>query len=599
MKHALLALFAMFSGLLCGVPLVAQTPSPTPAAAARSGTISGRVLGEDGAPAAFVTVTAYVTGVRQSNSRAVLTDAEGNFSLRDLVPGSYRLNASAPGYVSNNDPAEASTYHLGDTVTLNLVKGGVITGRVTTGTGEPVIALQVSALRTRDAEGKAVPLSYSGHPAFTDDNGVYRIYGLRAGSYLVIANEQGFFFSSMASAFDGDVPVYYPSSTRDTASEVPVTHGSSASGIDLRYRGEAGRVISGKVSGVVEAGNSISITNVSISLRQLASGQQVANGSSMPQAGAAVFELRGIPDGDYEIMAAFYDRVKFAASPWRRVQVRGTDVTGVDLTLTPLASVTGRVVLEAAAPNVKADEQAAQKCTPKRQDALEEVLLRLQRDEGKPGESALTSFVSAEAAPDGKGAFTLNSLQAGRYRMLLSLPSEAWYAKAITLGSAPVAAAPGRRSTVEPNSGGSNLFTLKTGDNLAGVTITLAVGAAALRGQVVSGPDNGKVTAHVRVHLLPAEAAAAEDLLRYAETLAHGDGTFQFKNLAPGKYWLLARLLGEDESRERPTRPLAWDATERARLRREAEAAKQEVELSACQTLADFKLQFTAAGRPR
>jgi hypothetical protein len=45
---------------------------------------------------------------------------------------------------------------LGDNVTLNLVKGGVITGRVLNSVGEPVIAVNMSVIRVRDTEGKSV-----------------------------------------------------------------------------------------------------------------------------------------------------------------------------------------------------------------------------------------------------------------------------------------------------------------------------------------------------------------------------------------------------------------------------------------------------------
>jgi hypothetical protein len=59
----------------------------------------------------------------------------------------------------------------------------------------------------------------------------------------------------------------------------------------------------------------------------------------------------------------------------------------------------------------------------------------------------------------------------------------------------------------------ANLFSFRAGDKLSGVTVTLAEGAASLQGQVVSG--NEKTATRLRVHLVPADQAAAEDLLRY------------------------------------------------------------------------------------
>jgi hypothetical protein len=73
------------------------------------------------------------------------------------------------------------------------------------------------------------------------------------------------------------------------------------------------------------------------------------------------------------------------------------------LALAPLASLSGRVVLEPAAANAN----LAEKCTPKRQAALEEVLLRIQRDE--PQDNLFASLGGSQSAPDEKGAFTLSN----------------------------------------------------------------------------------------------------------------------------------------------------------------------------------------------
>ena len=49
--------------------------------------------------------------------------------------------------------------------------------------------------------------------------------------------------------FDADVPTYAPASTRDEAAEITVRGGEETSNVDIRYRGEPGRIVSGTVTG--------------------------------------------------------------------------------------------------------------------------------------------------------------------------------------------------------------------------------------------------------------------------------------------------------------------------------------------------------------
>jgi hypothetical protein len=55
----------------------------------------------------------------------------------------------------------------------------------------------------------------------------------------------------------------------------------------------------------------------------------------------------------------------------------------------------------------------------------------------------------------------------------------------------------------------------------------------------------------------------------------------------------------DDEFMQREHRPLAWDATSRARLRRDAEAANVNVELQRCQRINDYSLKYLAPSSAR
>src|SRR6185295_15587169 len=251
-----------------------QQPANNPERKISTGSIKGRVLGEGGRAVANVSISAIpLSGT--SNPQAMMTsflrpatsDADGYFQLSGLAAGAYSLSASVLGYVLA-DAASQTFYRLGDTVTLTLVKGGVITGKVTNTSGDPIVGAVVRAIKIRGIDNKparsrADPMSQLSDPGGfllvalgpfkTDDRGIYRIYGLDAGYYQVAAGGRsaaGFYMGGdRTSAYDGDAATYFPSSTVDTATEVIVRAGDEATNIDIRYRDNRGHSLSGTISG--------------------------------------------------------------------------------------------------------------------------------------------------------------------------------------------------------------------------------------------------------------------------------------------------------------------------------------------------------------
>src|SRR5262249_46949575 len=144
---------------------------------------------------------------------------------------------------------------------------------------------------------------------------------------------------------DRDVPTYYPSSTRDTAVEVSVRSAEETSGIDIRYRGEPGHAVSGTISGTFD---NKSNSGVSVMLYRAKADSPEATTFVSNNATSRSFAIYGLADGEYELMAQRLggggDGV---ASAPRRVSVKAADLTGIDLALSPLGRISGRVVLEA------------------------------------------------------------------------------------------------------------------------------------------------------------------------------------------------------------------------------------------------------------
>ena len=539
--------------------------------------LSGRVLLDDGQPATRAKVTINSVGLRTGgNEQSVECDETGSFKLSGLASGSYSISAMAPGYVSVD---EERVYRPGETASIRLVKGGVVTGRVTESSGEPLVDAKIKLQRLREMNGK--PVRNGEDSAWsddiqTDDRGIYRAYGLLPGTYIV---------SSLASnemrwlgAADNDLPTYYPSTTRDAAMEIIVRPGDEITNIDIRQRGDTGRAISGMVSGTTDSSqpfNSPGITLLNAATRE------VVSVTSANQAKTFVFF--GIPDGDYELYARIRGRREESAagSPPLKVTVRGTDVTGINLRMIAYGSLGGRVIVEPAKP-APAD---APKCESNLPLSIEEILLQPQSELRNP--RSLNALLAENdeadnrAAPNEKGEFTLLNLEPDSYRIEADLPGDHWFVRSMTLP----ASGAGKTKTDIARSP----INLKAGEKISGVELTIAPGAASLAGRVMA-KEGRSLPSRLRVYLVPAEPTAADDVLRYREALAESDGSFAFKRIAPGKYRLLARSIPDTE-KDKP-RPAAFDATERLKLRKDAEAANNEVELPPCQRVKDPTLRW-------
>ncbi|MGH9940331.1 MAG: hypothetical protein ACREAM_29160 [Blastocatellia bacterium] len=434
----------------------------------------------------------------------------------------------------------------------------------------------------------------------TDDRGIYRIYGLAPGVYIVsVGASNGYGFDD--AQVRRDAPTYYPSATRDTAAEINLRGGEEVSGIDIRHRGERGRIVSGAVSGGGESPSSYRVM-----LKGFEAGRFEATVFVHSSRGFAFY---GVPDGVYDLVAMSEGADGMFSSAARQVSVKGVDVSGVELKLEPQGSIAGRVAIESLNPPKRcainsgwggwAENQTSGQVREQtgRQPVVEEITLRADRDDPnqRPRRSRFGWVDRYGSAPNEKGEYALKNLDAGRYRIAANLPDDGWHIRAIRSGqsgqSGAGAAKPLAGAAKGPVDASRSGIAIKPGEKLSGVEVIVAEDAARLNGRVVPAKDGAKLTSSLRVHLIPAEAASADDVIRYAETDVHNDGAFEFKHVAPGKYLLHTRQSNEKVANDDQVRPVSWDVIERAKLRREAEAAKNEIELQPCGRVKDHVLR--------
>jgi hypothetical protein len=415
--------------------------------------------------------------------------------------------------------------------------------------------------------------------ASTDDRGIYRIYGLPAGGYQVCAGGRNFSAFSSPGAYDTDAPTFYPSGTVDIATEITVRPGEEITGIDIRYRSLPGQVISGRVSQPAGVGRSDRVGTTVTLFR--ASNEVIEDSTSTMFGGnEAGFVFNGVADGEYYLvairyMAGFQGSQPGASQPVK-VSVRGEAVTGIELVVEPLSSIEGRVKVERLQPPLTAScKDAAGNTNP------QEFVIEGTANEPTRADNLLATLLgeSKITTANEKGEFALHSLFPGPHRVDVQPPDEHVFVKSIVR--------PALTPNGKPIDVGRDGVSVKAGEKILEVVVSVAEGATGVRGRVVVGPDQKPPKAPMRIYAVPAARELADDVLRYAEAEVGEDGTFSLVRLAPGSYRLIARELS-DPNTETDRRPLAWSVSSRRGLLLEAEAVNKTIDLTPCQRVSGY-----------
>lgn len=197
---------------------------------------------------AEVSIANLDTGGRQ----ATFSDASGRFIFPSLPAGRYNLSARKPGFLRTSygqtrygrpgTPVTLADNQRLDDLTMSLTRGGVLTGRVTDEHGLPAFGVRVRVLEYRTVLGdrQLRPVRDVGGllGSQTDDRGVYRLYGLPPGDYVVVAEPRNGGANEIRAMTDAEMREALAALQQPVAAQASNSRGSVGGGIATGSIGE-------------------------------------------------------------------------------------------------------------------------------------------------------------------------------------------------------------------------------------------------------------------------------------------------------------------------------------------------------------------------
>jgi hypothetical protein len=526
-----------------------------------------------------------------SAPRTVVTDDDGRAVFTAVSPGNYLLLAFKPGYVRTyygsktpgRGPGVAVAVLEGKPVPelrLKVPRGGVIGGTVRSVSGRPAANQMVQVMSPNSLKNFNLETitESTATVATTDDRGMYRVYGLAPGSYIVSVSSAGMreefrqvtteqvqwasalsSSGTLAAASEPPPPppaapasfstVFYPgTAVAADAQPVAVEAGQERLGVDFGIMLVPTAQIRGRL--VDEEGRPQ--PNQSVSLRAPASspmGLEVIEslGSGSGRTGQdGTFTLSGVKPGRYTLSARA--TIKAANEPagtpqanamgeamamlglgggthWasEEVTVAGRDITDLTLVLKPSLTMVGKVMYEASTLKVPEDMTTVRLAVTSVTDEPTSAVTTLMQ----------SMFGGSSVTVASDGTFVAKGLSPGKYRVMtaggvfasLAAPSErvdGWTLKSVMAGGRDVA-----------DTG------IEVRENVSNVIVTFTDRPSELSGTVFD--QAGRVTPEFPIVVFSIDKTYwISGSRRVTQARPASDGTFRVTGLPAGEYFVCA-----------------------------------------------------------
>jgi hypothetical protein len=494
--------WALIISCLLFVPASSQIK---PANKIDTGTVSGRITVKGKG------VPGIVVGLRMGESyqqvRPTLkgtTDEDGKYRITNVPAGSYQVAPIAPAFVffdysrtgtagKNLIIAEGEAV---EGIDFALVRGGVITGKVTDAEGRPIVEEFVHV----EMLDQSTPRLVGADGVQTDDRGIFRAFGVPPGQYQVSAG-----LGDDALLGGRRRPTYrrtfYPGTTdRAQATVVEVSEASEATNIDITVvRMARGVSVSGRV---VDGKNGGPVGNVRLYLtKTTVEGTSTSHtrGEIQSTNTKGEFRAEGLTPGKYTVSVA-QQRENVRAEPVA-FDVLDQDVTGLLVKTSLGASLDGIVVIEGSP-----QPGGLQKSSP----LFVSAFIRDESPHGGPGWYSVVK-------PD--GSFHVTGLPAGTVNLTLGGADESGGPRNIVV------------LRIERDGVQTNGIEVQNGEQVTGLRVVATQGAGTIRGTVKI--ENGTLQPDGRIFISLVKAGETSNMM---SPTVDARGHFLATGLTSGSY---------------------------------------------------------------
>lgn len=506
-RHAIILVLSLGAGFLFSANSQTKTPPPKLSSVSGHVTVRGK-----SAPGIVIGIRQMEMGPVQGPGLKATTDGEGNYRIKDVPPGKYQVVSMSQIYVEPNSPASPGRERSlvlgeGEEVTgidFSLERGGVITGKITDADDRPVAEERVTIVPAdyvEDPNRRFPPVGVGSF--FTDDRGVYRVFGIPEGRYKIYVGQGGEnVFSSPGFVRVAYRRTFYPDAAEaKDAQVVEIRKGTEANDIDIKVgRSVQGFAASGRV---IDGETGQPIPALRIGLRRIVTNNYAPNNSSAPSNSQGEFRLENLTPGKYAIwiLPAPGTETIAEAVPF---EVTDQDVTGLLLKTSKGLTISGTLAVDG-----NNDKKLLAK------------IAQLSLFGYVRSENAFSGF-GRPAVISADGSFRIGGLGPGTAHFSLGSRSDLALVNFSILRVE-------RDGIVQPKG-----LEIKAGENVTGVKIVLFYGTGSIRGVV--NLENGPLPENSRLVVWIRKPNEAEASFRTYDTDSRGH--FLIEGIAAGEYTL-------------------------------------------------------------